>query len=139
MALLEELYVAIYSKVGGAYPSDAPALDWYGEGDAPATEGNPVLSWFLVSSVETTAMQIGTDYYGNYVFQFSADTKLKASKQAIEVLEAVKTIFRDNDGGMTLSTGRVVDIDIGSTRTVPTGPGARGKRAFVDITFVLGT
>jgi len=138
MSLLEELYTAVYSELG-SYPSGSPVLTWYGPGVAPNDVDDPVLMWSLIAGIEDNAMQLGTDYYSLFTFQFTAGSSDKSPLEAVQIIEAVKTLFRNNTNGLTLSTGRVLDIDIGTTRLRESTPGMDGWLAMVDIAFEVGT
>ena len=139
MSLLEEVYTAIYSEVDGSYPSTAPALNWYGPGVAPNDVTGPILMWDLIATVEWNALQLGTDYYCEYHIQFTAGSDKESPLQSMQVIEAVKTLFRNNNNSLTLSTGRVLDIDIGITTTLEAIPGVDGWTTSVDTVFEAGT
>lgn len=138
MSLLEELYDAIYTTMG-SYPSSAPALEWYGPGVAPDDATNPVLSWNVATSSEGHAMQLGADHYGVFDIQFVASSSGFTPKEAIQIAEAVKTMLRSNAIGMTLSTGRIMDIDIGVSLTQEALPAANGWQVIFAVVFEAGT
>lgn len=142
MSLLEETMNAIYSLIDGSYPSTAPTLNDYGPGTAPNTKTNPVLGWTLIASAEDYFMQTSStseDYYGDFQFQFNAWSSKSSPQEAVRIIEAVKDLFRSNQNGMSLATGRVLDADIGITQTVEQVPPKDGWNANVVITFETGT
>lgn len=138
MSLLEELLDAVYSEIDGSYPSSAPTLQDYGPGSAPDNKTNPVLGWTVLGDTEWYALQLGSDYYADVLIQFDAWSSKKSPQQAVQIIEAVKTLFRNNANDLSLATGRVVDIDIGTTQTFESSV-KEGWRATTTMTFELGT
>jgi hypothetical protein len=138
MSMLEELYTAIYTTIG-SYPSSAPDLEWYGPGVAPDNVADPVLSWNVTTVLEDYAMELGTDHYETFDIQFTASSSSPDPTEAIRIAEATKDLLRSNAIGMSLSTGRILDINVGISLLQEALPGANGWQEVFVLTFEVGT